>query len=419
MSPRLLIPLSMVVAAAGFECVRFLDAGKNLASSAVAASDSANGDSGSCESCKNTPTNRFSLLASRQAAGGETPADAGAILTKEGSADFTGESISRLSKRWAKRERLANASAEALEEEIQKTKVHPFRMEKDGDFLFAVRRFAELNPERAADLWAKNGEFRAQPDLFLGAWIKKDPAAFVSWNLNQTGDVQKASATALGNMARESPQKFAEMATQLSGSPAGAAAARSAIQGMREAEKDNPQKALEYAQALPEGTLRNAALVELLSWPEAKATNHPEALAAVKQLEPEDARRLGRELGTVAAELPVGVARESAFAASSRQQAGKDPAAAAKALDGLAGSGDYPAAVRGFVEETARKDPAGAAEWAVSIPESASLQRMSALERVAAAWFKSAPDEARAWVETARITDAEYFKLTGRARQRQ
>lgn len=408
----------MVVAAAGFECVHFWDAGRNPATREVAGKDSANGSSGGCESCKNTPANRFSLLASQQDPGSGFTAGAGAVPNKDESAAFAGELTSRLAKLWAKRERLANATAEALEEEIQKAKLQFLMTRKDPDFLFAVRRFAELHPERAADLWAKDGEFRTQPDLFLKDWIKKDPSAFLTWNLNQTEDVQKASATALGAIARESPRKFAEIAAQLSASPAGPTAARSALQGMREAEKDNPQKVLEYAQALPEGPMRNAALVELLNWPEAKATNHPEVLAAVNQIEPDYARRLGRELGKVAAELPAGVARDSAFTASLRQQAGKDPAAAAKQLDSLAGSGDYPAAVRGFVEETARKDPAGAAEWAESIPESASLQRMSALERVAASWFKASPDEARAWVEKARITDAEYFKLTGRARQR-
>jgi hypothetical protein len=326
--------------------------------------------------------------------------------------------ISRLSERWVQRKRLLNASEEALEEEIQKASLRPFWGFKNADHVFAVRRLAELNPERAANLWARNGEFRTQPDLFLKDWAKKDPAAFLSWSLNQSQDVQKAGASVLGDLAKESPQQFAEMAAQLNASPAGTAAARSAIRGLREAEKDNPGKVLEYARALPEGRVRNAALVELLNWPEAKAASDPAVLEALTQLGPEDAKRLGRELVKVAAELPAGAARESAFAASFRQQAGKDATAAAHALDGLAGTGDYAAAVRGFVEETARKDPAGAAEWALSIPESAPLQRMSALERLASAWFESSPDEARAWVENARLTDAEYFKLTGRQRQR-
>jgi hypothetical protein len=78
-----------------------------------------------------------------------------------------------------------------------------------------------------------------------------------------------------------------------------------------------------------------------------------------------------------------------------REQTGKDPAAAAKRLDALAGTPDYAPAVRGFVDETVRRDPAGAADWALSIGESAPLHRISALERVASAWLRKDPDAAR------------------------
>ena len=101
-----------------------------------------------------------------------------------------------------------------------------------------------------------------------------------------------------------------------------------------------------------------------------------------------------------------------------REQADKDPAGAAKRLDALSGTPDYAAAVRGFVEQTARKDPGAAAEWALTIPASSPLQRISALERVASAWFKAAPDDARAWVDKAALSDTEYFQLTGRSRNR-
>jgi hypothetical protein len=183
-------------------------------------------------------------------------------------------------------------------------------------------------------------------------------------------------------------------------------------------EAGSPEKGFAYAQTLPEGPVRNAALLEMLKWPGANAHANPEVADALAKADPEEARRLGRELSKNAGQLPVGPARESAFTQALRDESGKDPAAAAKRLESLAGSVDYAPAVRGFVEATTRKDPATALEWALRIDPSASLQRSSALERAAAAWFKADAEAARAWVETAPLSDAEYFQLTGRARVR-
>jgi hypothetical protein len=405
------------MAASGFEVVRIFG-GENKASAIESGSLARSGAAPvGCESCKNTPSNRFTLLAKQDAVSEGTKLDVG--RDKEGGA----AAGSLLTQRWAKRALLANASADVLVEEIRKFKGFGFRMKDDPDIAFAVARLAELQPERAADLWAKTTEFRSQPELFLKGWLRKDPAAFLAWNLTQSADVQKAGAGVLGKLAKESPEQFTALAGQLSLSAAGPGAARSAVQELRGGGKDDSEKALVFAQSLPAGAMRNAALSELLTWGEfargdLQQEKRAEMLAALTQIDPEDAKRMGRNLGAIATELPAGVARESAFAASLRDQARKDSVAAAQRLDALAGSPDYAAAVRGFVAETAAKDPAAAAEWALSIPESTSLQRMAALERVASGWFKASPDEARAWVEKAPLTDAEYFRLTGRPRQR-
>jgi hypothetical protein len=187
---------------------------------------------------------------------------------------------------------------------------------------------------------------------------------------------------------------------------------------MRDQTKNDQGKVLAYAQSLPAGPIRDAALVETLKGQQPGAEPSPEALAALARIETEYARRMGRELAKVAGALPEGAARESAFTSSLREQTDKDPTGAAKRLDALSGTPDYAAAVRGFVEQTARKDPGAAAEWALTIPSASPLQRISALERVASTWFKAAPDEARAWVEKAALSDSEYFQLTGRSRNR-
>jgi hypothetical protein len=90
----------------------------------------------------------------------------------------------------------------------------------------------------------------------------------------------------------------------------------------------------------------------------------------------------------------------------------KDPKSAAKKVEALAGSADYPAAVRGFVEATAAKDPAAAADWALSIGLQGG-QRAAALEKAVAEYFRQKPDEARKWVASAPLSAEEYFLLTG------
>jgi hypothetical protein len=68
--------------------------------------------------------------------------------------------------------------------------------------------------------------------------------------------------------------------------------------------------------------------------------------------------------------------------------------------------------VRGFVEATAKKDPAAALAWALSIGPQGG-QRTAALEKAAVEYFRQKPNEARKWVTTASLSAEEYFLLTG------
>jgi hypothetical protein len=121
---------------------------------------------------------------------------------------------------------------------------------------------------------------------------------------------------------------------------------------------------------------------------------------------------VGQQFASDADKLPQGPVRESAFAAQISTTAKKDPQAAAKKVEALSGSADYAAAVRGFVEATAAKDPAAALDWALSIGPQGG-QRTAALEKAAAEYFRQKPNEARKWVSSAPLSAEEYFLLTG------
>lgn len=283
------------------------------------------------------------------------------------------------------------------------------------DFQFAAKRLAEIAPEKAAALWLDARATHFNIDVLLGPWAKKDPQAFVSWSAGLAPDAQKAVGQTLSKLAAEQPEQFLEIAPQLAGSPAGVLGARGAISGLiaKASKGETPDAALAFAQSLPAGPARSAAFAELARWPGLDLAAHPEVGLALAQLSPLEARRFAQQLNPEA--LPPSAIRESAFASQLAKAAQKDPQAAAKRVDALSNSPDYPAAVRGFVEATAAKDPAAAVEWALSIPVTGP-QRTAALEKAATEYYRLKPADARKWVEKAPLTAEEYQMLTGRVR---
>jgi predicted Zn-dependent protease len=231
------------------------------------------------------------------------------------------------------------------------------------EFRFAVARLVELEPRKAAALWAENGLLRVYGSLSLEGWIKKDPQDFASWARESTHDIGGGARSAIRAFAADNPEKFAELAAQLSTSPITTEGARAAIDRMLAREPDSPEKALAYARALPEGEARNTALFAMLKWPGTNLWSDPEVAGALAQAAPEQAWRLGIETaaGGSPEKLPPGHARQSAFQFSVQSDAFKDPDAAAKRLESLAGTADYAPAVRGFVDALAARDPAAAA----------------------------------------------------------
>lgn len=283
------------------------------------------------------------------------------------------------------------------------------------DFQFAAKRLAEIAPEKAAALWLKVRATHLSTDVLLAPWAKRDPQAFASWSATLAPDAQKAVGQTMLKLATEQPEQFLEIAPQLAKSPAGILGARGAVSGLiaKAAKGEGPAAGLAFAQSLPEGPARSAALVELARWPGLDLAAHPQIAAALAQLSPIEARRYAQQVNPEA--LPQSPVRESAYASQMARAAQKDPQAAAKKVDALSTSPDYPAAVRGFVEATAAKDPAAAVDWALSITV-AGPQRAAALEKAATEYFRLRPADARKWVEKAPLTAEEYQMLTGRSR---
>jgi len=285
------------------------------------------------------------------------------------------------------------------------------------DFQFAARRLAEIAPEKAASLWLNARTSHFAVDALIVPWAKKSPQAFASWTLGLPRDAQKAVSSTLAQISAENPSQFATFAPQLAQSPAGASGARGAISGLisKAGKNDDPSEAIAFAQSLPQGAMRDAALAELARWPGMKLGEHPEIAAALGGLNPSDARRYIGYAAGAAERLPAGGVRDTAFSAQVSSAARKDPQKAAQRVEALSGSADYPAAVRGFVDATAAKDPAAAIEWALTISQPGA-QRSAALEKAVAEYFRQKPADARKWVESAPLSREEYLMLTGRSK---
>jgi hypothetical protein len=199
-----------------------------------------------------------------------------------------------------------------------------------------------------------------------------------------------------------------------------ASARKSALQGSlgqnpeptRENRAEYAEKMLALARGLPDGPARIGAFVNLAGDTDLDFTQYPEILTALATLPDEELPVIA--LGSHAVQLPEGRLRETAMRSKFESDAASDAEAAATHLNSLVNTEDYASAVQGFVNATAKKDPGAALAWALSIPSG--NQRGSALETAARAYYLQNPEEARAWLKQAPLTDAEYFHLTGRNR---
>ncbi len=317
-------------------------------------------------------------------------------------------------------ETISRLSGKQLEDLIKKHLEKPdFERLVRYDFQAAMRRLGEIQPHRAADIWLsgliKTVALRRHLGAMLEPWMQKSPRDFIAWHMMQSEEAQKAMAAVVGQFAFTQPDRFAEYAESLSTSPAGAIAARRAVEGLRinQGKSPNLQAALEYARKLPEGRVRSAALVALTDWPGVDLAAEPDLQAALAAL-PFAARETKAAQWTAKADkLEAGPFKEAAIAAALQADATKDASGALKRLRALTGSPDYPAAARGYVEAVAERDPAGALEVCLTIPKG-DPQRAIALDEAATHLFRKKPDQARKWVDQAALTEEEYFHLTGR-----
>lgn len=296
----------------------------------------------------------------------------------------------------------------------------------------ALQRFAQLEPERAAKLWAET-RFLTHTEsklhtLFLIPWLKKEPDAFFQWFSALDPSLSRRARTFLQNTAKEQPELLFTHAAQLDKLSFAPRLMVEAVDKLCPTENGPPEaweKVLLQARALPEGRLRDVALAWIAQknakrkdsdFPILRESDVQKALAAV----PWEFAMPGAPDG-ILDHLPAGPLREWAVQNHMmRETKTSGVSAALEKLESLRGTADYGAATLAFVEFCAGNDPGSlalAAARVLSLPAESPL-RARALGVAAAALYKADPEAARAWVREAPLSPQEYFQLTGESKIR-
>lgn len=302
----------------------------------------------------------------------------------------------------------------------------------EGVLECAGKRLGEIAPEKAAAVWLKDTNRKYfDREYLLSPWVAKDPVGFAAWLGAQSAEVRRDAARPLRAMNLK-PEVLAAMLKQtpdlisnevLSGEIAAGAMNSSQKSAVQSALGENPElttesraayaeKVISVARGLPEGPARNGALAKLADDENLDFSRYPDIVTALAAIPDHKLPTLA--LARHADQLPEGRLRELGMRSKFESEAARDAVAAAGHLNEIAGTQDYPNAVQGFVAATAKDAPQTALDWALSIPSGD--QRGNALETAAREFFLQKPEDARAWLAQAPLTDAEYFRLTGRNR---
>lgn len=216
--------------------------------------------------------------------------------------------------------------------------------------LQVLRRWAELEPQRAADWAVQNAEGSARRELIEQvalAWADKDLFSAIKWARQLAGgeDKNEALKSVVGEAVRFKPGLAVELAVR------------------EQIPIDNLPEFLAYASA---------------QW------------AAT---EPDDASEWAQQ-------LPEGPTREQVLSRVAMSMADRDPVSAANLIVSVIKAGrPQDDAVVGVVQRWVQKDPAAAAKWvATGLPDNP--LRLTAVENLVSIWADRDLDAARQWIST-------------------
>ena len=277
-------------------------------------------------------------------------------------------------------ESLANAIRDLPEDAINR--------EQRNNFLAAtVTKWAQLAPTDAAKFFDQTQtgslRFRWVASTIAQSWATQDPQAALSWaQAHSDGFGNAVPGAIMGWWSKDHEAAEAYVRGHLE-SDKGQQIATSLVSYMYSRDSE---RAKQWVSELPTPQARRDANRMLTMQ---MAFSDPKAASAY------------------AAALPAEMRQES-ISTAVNYWASNDLNAPAEWINSLSGA-PRDEATAAYINNLVRKDPATAAQWAVTISDAKA--RDPALQRVASEWLRKDPQQAAAWIQTTSLSDDEKQRL--------
>ncbi len=290
------------------------------------------------------------------------------------------------------------------------------------------KKWAERDPAAARVLLearlAAGGKIgRAETELskhLMRAWVKTDPDAAMGWLLKQPKKVaDEAISPAFQALSHHDPDKALKLVAEQSDLPGRDEIAATIAQWWA---KTTPDKALEWAQGLPEKLAAPSVKKAMETWagqdfPAARQAleglSGPLREAALPVLVEHWEKGNWSEAAAFLDQQPGGKGRQEAMGQLIRRWADGDQPAASGWLARQAPGPERDAGASALAEEVRGSDPEAAAIWGATLGDE--KQRQDSLRETLQEWYKKSVPEALRWVETAgNLTDRDRAAVLGR-----
>ncbi len=290
------------------------------------------------------------------------------------------------------------------------------------------KKWAERDPAAARALLesrlAAGGKIgRAETELskhLMRAWVKTDPDVAMGWLLKQPKEVSdEAISPAFQALSHHDPDKALKLVAQQADLPGRDEIAATIAQWWA---KTTPDKAMEWAQGLPEKLAAPSVKKAMETWagqdfPAARQAleglSGPLREAALPVLVEHWEKGNWSEAAAFLDQQPGGKGRQEAMGQLIRRWADGDQPAASGWLARQAPGPERDAGASALAEEVRDSDPEAAAIWGATLGDE--KQRQESLRETFQEWYKKSVPEALRWVETAgNLTDRDRAAVLGR-----
>ncbi|MEO8350359.1 MAG: hypothetical protein ABI680_01430 [Chthoniobacteraceae bacterium] len=268
---------------------------------------------------------------------------------------------------------------------------------RSREFPMLMQKWAQLEPKAAAEFMGQQTDRAA---LFIGTrsvfstWARQNPQESIAWAqehgiMGQGNDTDNwPMAVIVNEIAEQNPDWALQLAEAQPRSQARGAMLGAMISGLLE--QKSQAEVRDQILALSDESLRNGMLVNLVS---RVAREDPAATAAWVQA------------------LPAGEGRERAMTELINRWSDQDLAGAAAFLNQYPPSPETDGARQRLAETAVRNDPQSAIAWAGSITQEE--QRFDALSSVVRRWYRNDADAARAWLQNSALAPEARARLLG------